>query len=60
MNRTWFPSSRESGSFLRYDAGSNNNSRERGSSLRDKTWSTVIECGLLAGMILIVAFGVIW
>jgi hypothetical protein len=46
MDRTWFPSSGESGSFLRYDAGSNNNTRERGSSPRDKTWATVIECGL--------------
>jgi hypothetical protein len=53
MDRTWFPSSRESGSFLRFDAGPYNNSRERGSSSRVKTWTTVAECGLIGGTVLI-------
>jgi hypothetical protein len=59
MHRTWFPSSRESGSFLRYDAKPNNYSRERGASPRDKTWATVIECVLVGSIVLIFIIKVI-
>lgn len=58
MNRTWFPRRCESRSLL-YDAGLNINSRQRGSAPRDKTWPTIIECGLL-GTMLIVALSIIW
>jgi hypothetical protein len=61
MDHTWFPRSRESGSLLRCDdARPNDNSSERASPLRDKTWATVVECGLFACMILIVAISGIW
>ena len=60
MNRTWFPSSRENGSFLRYDAGPDNNFREPGSSPHGKTWPTVIECGLLGGIILTFVIKLLW
>jgi hypothetical protein len=59
MDRSRFSRSRESGSFLRYDAGRNNNPRERGSSPRDKTWATLIECSLVASVFLIVVIKVI-
>jgi hypothetical protein len=59
MHRTWFPSSRESGSFLRHDAGSDNYSCERRPSPRDKTWATVIECALVGGIALIFVIKVI-
>ena len=59
MDRVRFSRYRESGSFLRYDAGPDNNSRERGSSPRDKIWSTLIECSLVAIMFLIVVIKVI-
>ena len=59
MNRTWFTSPRESGSFLCYDAA-DNNVRERGAPPRDKTWATVIECGLLGGLVLTFVIKVIW
>ena len=58
MDGARFPRHRESSSFLRHDAGSYGNSRERGSSPRDKTWSTLVECSLVAGMLLIVAIKV--
>ena len=59
MDRSRFSRSRESGSFLRYDAGPNNNSRKRGSPPRDKTWSTLVECSLVASMFLIIVIQVI-
>jgi len=55
MDRTWFPSSRPSDPFLRHDAGVNRDSRKHKVSPRDKTWTTVLECALLGGMVLIVA-----
>jgi hypothetical protein len=51
MHRTWFSGSHESASFLRYDAGPNNYSRERGASPRDKTWTTIIECVLVGSIV---------
>jgi hypothetical protein len=53
MHRTWFPSHRESGSFLRHNAGPDNYSRERAASRHDKTWVTVIECVLVGSIVLI-------
>ena len=55
MDGARFPRYRESSAFLRHDAGPNNNSRERGSSPRDKTWSALAECSLVASILLIVA-----
>ena len=59
MHRSWFPSSRGSGLFLRHDARPINYSGERGSSPRDKTRATVIECILVGSIVLIFVIKVI-
>jgi hypothetical protein len=59
MNRAWFPIPRESDPLLRYDTA-DNNFRERGMSPRDKIWATIIECGMLGGIVLTFIIKVIW